>query len=286
MTLLSMTGFGDAAHSAGEREIRVTLRSVNHRQLDVRIALPAEVSSLEPKVASCIKAELRRGRVDVRIHVAAAADQGQGWDRAVERLKELATTHGLGPVSVSDVLRFSQLVTAADDGPALEADAILACVSDGLRGLQEFRTREGRVLQDLFEGHTESLTRLLDAIEGSASEEIGRHRERITARVADLLGDQHSVDGARIEQEVVLLAERSDIAEEVLRAREHVRALRSLVADPEGGAKGKRLDFLLQELIRETNTMASKSISAAVTHRVVEAKTLIEQLREQALNVE
>jgi uncharacterized protein (TIGR00255 family) len=281
-----MTGFGDASCTASGRELNVTLRAVNHRQLDVRVALPAEVGTLEPKVTALIKSELKRGRVDVRISAPdRAKNSSQSWDSAVARVKELATEHELGEISVSDVLRFSQ-VTRPEERTRLDGDEVLACVAEALAALQTFRRREGGVLRTLFEEHTARLSALLEGIEADAGEGIARHRDRITSRVTELLGEKHELDKGRIEQEVVLLAERSDIAEEIVRAREHLRALSELVAEGRTVAKGKQLDFLLQELIRETNTMASKSVSSAVTHRVVEAKSLIEQLREQALNVE
>ena len=285
MTLHSMTGFGEASHDESGRELRATLRSVNHRQLDVRVALPSQLAALEPKVAALVKSELRRGRVDVRVYVGSETSGADAWEPAIQELQELAERHGLGSVSVGDVLRFVQMSPATDHAD-VETQAVLACVSGALDKLRAFRAREGASLQTLFEEHSASLATLLDRIEASSGQEIARHRTRITDSVAELLGRDHTLDPGRIEQEIVLLAERSDIAEEILRAREHVRALRELVSSQEPGGKGKRLDFLLQELIRETNTMASKSVSVAVTHLVVDAKTTVEQLREQAQNVE
>lgn len=286
MSLSSMTGFGEASATEGDWTLRVTLRSVNHRQLDVRAALPGELSATEPKLLELVKSRLRRGRVDMKVS-ATRAELGAEEElaAAAERLRSVAESFDLPPITISDLLRFSQFGGARSESTVGTA-AIIHCAEEALDALCEFRSREGRALQEFFEGHLESLSVLLTSIEGAAAGDIERHRTRLGARVAELLGDGHVLDAARLEQEVVLIAERSDITEEIARATEHVRALRSLVEDHLSIAKGKRLDFLLQELIRETNTMASKSVSATITHLVVEAKTAIEQLREQALNVE
>lgn len=286
MTLRSMTGFGEATGFAGAWETRVNVRSVNHRQLDVRVTLPGELSAAEPKLIALVRERLHRGRVDVKVAVT-RTDDGTDGDlaAAASRLRDVATTFDLPPITMSDLLRFAQL-GGAKESVTIDVNDVIGCAGNALDKLCAFREREGRALASFFAGHIGTLSRLLTDIEAAAGADIARHRARLAERVEGLLGSDNQVDSTRLEQEIVLIAERSDITEEIQRAGEHVRALQDLIGADTTGPKGKRLDFLLQELIRETNTMASKSASAAVTHLVVEAKTAVEQLREQALNIE
>ncbi len=285
MTLHSMTGFGEAATDSDTGEVRVSIRTVNLKQLDVRVALSSAAAAFEHKVASEVKARLLRGRADVRVSVISTeVDQEQSWAAAAERLSAFAEQHGLATVQISDVMRAAQSVTEAPQPPELET--LLATVRAAMDTVVDFRAREGASLAAFFLGHAAKLQDLVDQIAATAQPEIAAHRERLHARVSELLSPDSTVDESRLEQEIVIVAERADIAEEIQRATEHIRALGLVIGNEERIAKGKRLDFLLQELIRETNTMASKSVSAKLTHLVVEAKATIEQMREQAHNVE
>ncbi|MFT6399188.1 MAG: hypothetical protein ACJAYU_003953 [Bradymonadia bacterium] len=280
-----MTGFGEAATDSETGEVRVSMRSVNLKQLDVRVALPTELGAFEQKVAAEVKSRLLRGRVDVRVSVVSRqTDADENWVAAARRLTAFAAEHGLAPVQISDVARAAQVGPASP--VAVEVETLLSTIRSATDALVAFRVREGSSLQTFFLDHASRLEDLLQRIEETAQPEIQAHRDRLGERVSELLSPGTSVDETRLEQEIVIVAERADIAEEIQRATEHVRALRLVLNDEAVAAKGKRLDFLLQELIRETNTMASKSVSAKLTHLVVEAKSAIEQMREQAHNIE
>ncbi len=290
MNLRSMTGWGEGHTHANGPAVDVSIRSVNHKQLDVRVNIASELSALESEVVAALRGALHRGRVEVRVSVTADEQAVQdSWQTQVtasaERLKDIATQLHLAPPTIADVMRG---VDSRSTAPALSVDHARTHVLEAARAataaLVAFRTREGAALDALFREESDALTALFERIASLADAVIEERRTKLRDRVASLLPAEAPVDPTRLEQEIVLIAERSDIAEEILRARGHVAAIRETLQV--AGPHGKRLDFLLQELIRETNTMASKSVSADLTHCVVDAKTRIERLREQAQNVE
>lgn len=298
MNLHSMTGFGEATREVDGVRATATLRSVNHKQLDVRVSLPTSLASLETAVARDLKARLGRGRIDARISVSSIAAPVADSAVAPELAALVATLRAVqerfeldGGLSVSDVVRAggAGLLTAArEPGPEVSSPAVHAALGDALEALVAFRVREGAGLHAFFVESVGSLEEILERVETLAGAAIAHHRAALARRVDDVLAsrDAGRIDAERLEHEIVLIAERSDIAEELQRARAHLSALRQVLDDAAAGAHGKRVDFLLQEMIRETNTMASKSVSAELTHQVVEAKAIVERMREQAHNVE
>lgn len=289
--LMSMTGFGEASADAGTHRVEVSVRSVNHRQLDVRVSLPNGWAAREATIVGEVKRRLHRGRVEVRVSVRRSETAG-GFDPAEARkvaddLRAVAEAAGLAAEpTLADVLTaLARRPDAPDDGPG---DGVLAAsdvaLASALDAFEAFRAREGAALYGVFVEQLKVVEEVAGSVEAIRLEELEAHRDRLRARVTELLDGQARLDDERLASEIVLIAERSDVAEEIQRAMAHVEALRALLEAP--GPHGKRLDFLLQELIRETNTMGSKSASSKVTHRVVDAKTAVERMREQALNVE
>lgn len=289
MTMLrSMTGWGEGEATAEGVGVKVTMRAVNHKQLDVRVALPSMHAALESDIVRTIRTRAHRGRVEVRVSVDSASTAASVPDPTslrdtVEALGAIATAYNLAPPTLSDVLRF-----AGNEGDIeristkAAAPVIREALAQALDAFDAFRAREGAELGTFFSESLEALAGTLATIDTHAVDASTAHRQRLKERASALLGE--GLDPARLEQEVVLIAERSDIAEETQRAGAHREALLAAIAA--AGPHGKRLDFLLQELIRETNTMASKATNVDLTHAVVEAKTLIERMREQAHNVE
>ena len=298
MTIFSMTGFGEASVELDGVRATVTVRTVNHRQLDVRAALPAPLNGLERALVQRVRAALARGRVDLRVSVettGAASLDGvtERIGELVGTLRELQRAFQLGgELTVADVVRAGGaglLGARTEPDPKTCEPAVLAATEDALAALVEFRRREGAGLAEFFREALRDLRTALEHVDAECAPAIRHHRESLHRRVRDVLeraANGDDVDKARLEQEIVIVAERADIAEEIQRAGAHCDELDRLLTSQEPGARGKRMDFLLQELIRETNTMASKSVSADLTHRVVDAKTLVEQMREQAQNVE
>ena len=292
MTLRSMTGFGEGTAEQGAARASATVRAVNHKTLDVRTSLPARFVRHERALVKRVSALAHRGRIEIRVTVTGAAGEGVrvlDVDAARDThaaLTTLATSLQTPPPSLSDVMGALGPGLWMDAADRLDEDdgaaAIVAATADALAAFVAFREREGAELARELSALVDALETALGSIGGLAAAANDAHRERLRAKVEALIAG--GVAPERLEQEVVLVAERSDVAEEIQRAGMHVAALRDLLAGP--GPHGKRMDFLLQELIRETNTMASKSVSAELTQHVVDAKTHIERLREQAHNVE
>jgi uncharacterized protein (TIGR00255 family) len=289
----SMTGFGSASRQGERLRAAVTVRSLNHRFLDVTIHAPRRLAPLEPEIKEHVQARLSRGRVDVTVQ-AKLDDEAQTLAvsgglvaELVRALRELQVEYRLdGGVSVSDVLHFPGAVEVTEADPGLDPErreAILGLLRHALDGMLEMRSAEGARLEA-------GLLRGLAAIESSAQRiavlaEQGKEarREALVEKARALLAEL-GLEEARLYQEVARAVERYDVAEEVDRLRSHVAMARELL----GGAEpaGKRLDFLVQEMMREANTVGSKSASAALAQETVALKGEIERLREQLQNVE
>jgi uncharacterized protein (TIGR00255 family) len=292
----SMTGYGSASLDSGAVRASVSIRSLNHRFLDVSLHVPRRLQALEPEVRSRVGRAIRRGRVELVLQAALGDGHLESVVPAkalvsafVKALRELQAEHGLeGGVSVSDVLRFPgalERVEPADDVAAAAREQLLALLDEALGRLDEMRAAEGGRLR-------EDLTRSLEAVEGAAgriearsAESREERRAALRERVVALAGEL-GLDDGRLYQEAVRAVERLDVAEEVARLRSHVAGARALLQTGDGEPSGKRLDFLAQELMREANTIGSKVQDAAAVREVVSLKAEIERFREQVQNVE
>lgn len=296
-----MTGFGTASGEVLEVRWAVEARSVNHRGLDVKVSLPSAITALEPKILSLVRERLGRGRVHVRI----SQDGGVGSSRAPvidqeaalsvhAQLSALRQVAGIEePVSLQHLLMVTGLVVR-DVEVAVDLKAawgpLKVLINRALDELQAERDREGGAL-------AVDLLARLERLGGHAAQiaaELPKWRkarlERMRARVVEVIAkaEADAVPEERLAQEIVLIAERADIAEELTRTEAHLSALRGLISGHDPSADepvGKKLDFYFQELIRETNTMGSKSQSEVIATCVVEMRSEIERLREQVLNV-
>ncbi len=309
-----MTGFGRAQGEVDGLTVAVEVRSVNHRGLDARVSLPAGLAALESELHAQIKAAFARGRIELRISIDAPTSRlsapsstpsSAEFERArleYERLEAIRSHLGIAePVRLADVLAALSPNSSTATSASASATAIAAaadCDPDAVRpialraiaALRDARAAEGEALRAEFQARLETVLTLVSAINDAAAHYAEHHRERLRARVADLLGKlgAQPLDEGRLLQEVALQLDKADITEETVRARTHADALLALFRGEAGdeGAVGKRVDFTLQELGREANTMASKSASVELTEIVVRLKTEIERLREQAQNLE
>ncbi|MCL6482262.1 MAG: YicC family protein [Firmicutes bacterium] len=297
-SLKSMTGFAQAAAETNGCAIRLRLRSVNHRFLDLQVRLPEGFESLEPAIRQRVRERLRRGHVDVVLQCEPAgpsavrinAELAAAYLQAAEELRrrfQLASEPDLG-----DVLRLPGVVSAVglSSFESLESLAapVLACLEDALSRLDEMRAAEGRILAEEMRQRLEQIAACVARIEPLAAELRTAYAQRLTERLQERLAGL-PLDPARVVQETALLAERSDIAEELARLRSHLRQLEQLLE--QAGEVGKQLDFLLQEMQRETNTLLAKTPGLeppglAITELALEIKSQIEKLREQAQNIE
>ena len=288
-----MTGYGRGAAERGRRRVTIEIRSVNHRFLDVKVRGPALEPAVEEIVAGKVRDRMERGAVIAVVRLESRAAAGLHIDRDAARaahaaLRELAAELGTAPPGLDLVVAQPGVIGApehAGDDDELLA-AIGAAADAAIDALVEMRDAEGAVLARELVGRAETLRAMVAELATGADAVPAETRRRLDERLRRLLADvDAAVDPARLAQEVALLADRADVTEELVRLGSHLDQLAAVVAG-ENGPVGRRLDFLLQEIGRELNTIGSKSPSAEIVNRVVTAKVELEKLREQAQNVE
>jgi uncharacterized protein (TIGR00255 family) len=296
MRIHSMTGFAQARGQVnGRLGFTLALKSVNHRFLDLHFRMPPDSSELEMKLRRLLKEKMARGHVEVTLALQPTVEQGFAVNRQlvggyVEAFRRLAQDLGInGEPDLNAALKLPGAMDAssavADDGE-LQA-AVLATVSDILRRLNEMRAEEGRGMERELRDRLSRLEVGAGEVERLRGGMLQAHLERLRARIQELVGTQ--AEPERILQEAALLAERSDIQEEVVRLNTHIQHFRGLLET--GGEVGKKLDFLLQEMNREANTLLSKTTGVAgealrITQLGLAMKAEIEKSREQVQNIE
>ena len=292
----SMTGFAAVSVDGDVASVDATLRTVNHRFLDLHLRVPHALAAAEPTLRSLVQARIVRGRAELTVAVERrrpARVEVRVNDALLEQLAravEVARARGLvdGTVTPGDMLRFPQAVSLDEQAPDPEeasavVEAVSAAVSQAVEAVEQMRVTEGAHLRAELDGRLEALARFVDRAEAMASDGAERLRQRLTERVEALTSDTQ-VDAAHLAQEVVKFVARSDITEELVRLRGHVGHWKSLCDGPE--PCGRTLEFLLQEMNREVNTLGAKAEGPGVSELVVAAKAELEKLREQVQNVE
>ena len=288
----SMTGFGQGSAEGDGFKARVDMRSVNNRFLDVHVRLPQELASLELTIKKQAQAALHRGRVDITVSVEQMKQATFELNRPLvsgylTALGELKQEFGLeGEASLELIAKLpGALQVSMDSGQLDEAlvAGIVAAVSKALVTLTEMRLTEGQQLAAELQSRLEMIESQLPTIESEAARLPGIYRERLLKRLQDALAAGH-IDETRLAQEAVMLADRSDISEEIARLKSHLLQMREILhADEE---VGKRIDFILQEMNREANTILSKASDIAISDAAIIIKTEVEKMREQGQNVE
>jgi uncharacterized protein (TIGR00255 family) len=294
----SMTGFGRASFRVGRQTFDVEARSVNHRFLDARVRLPKPLAQNEAELRARIQSRFARGKVDLvvgapsgetatpqrlEVDLEAAAE----YARAARRLRD---AEGLtGALDVGTVLGLPGV--ARFEEPQLPADeaqrALGAAVDAALDALDAMRAAEGAALERDLLARLDRVSALADELEQRVDGVQAAARARLRKRAEQLAQETGLFDEARLHQEIVIAADRMDVSEEIVRLRSHVDQFRSVIASGGPGSPvGRRIDFLLQEFGREANTIGAKGSDAPIAHTVVELKTEIERIREQAQNVE
>jgi uncharacterized protein (TIGR00255 family) len=288
-----MTGFGRGEAPCTGGAATAEVRTVNSRHLDLRLRLPRELSALDALLRAEAAPFFARGQVELQVRIPAEAEHPARVevDRDVARLygeaaASLREELGLGgDLDISTLLALPGVVHQLEPEPATDelAAAVLAAASAAFADAAEMRRREGEALERDFGARLERVAELIGEIEAQASEVASGIRERLQRRIAQL-APELEVDPSRLDQEIVLAADRMDVTEEVVRLRSHAEQFRETLGLDE--PVGRKLEFLLQEMGREANTIGSKAQAAKVSSRVVELKTEIEKIREQVLNVE
>ncbi len=291
--LLSMTGYGSAKGSVEGQEITVELKSVNNRYLDCSVRLPRNFLFAEDTVKQAVSAGVSRGKVDVFVSAQTSQDSGtvvsvneelaRGYRDAVARIAEtLGLESGLNAFSLA---RFPDVLTV--ERRELDKDKAAAALSDiTAKAVEEFnamREREGERLRRDMLGKLETIEGLVSVVEERSPQTVKEYRERLEARLRDILADR-SLDEQRVITEAAIFTDRTAVDEETVRLRSHIAQFRTMLE--EGSPIGRKMDFLVQEFNRESNTIGSKCSDASLAKVVVDLKSEIEKIREQLQNVE
>ncbi len=290
----SMTAFSRQEADTEKGHLVWELRSVNHRFSEVSLRLPEDLRSLEPKIREQIAKSINRGKVDANLRFQAAVQSVDGSEQAlldidtdmVEKLAHATREidqllYNAAPVNALDVLQWPGVLKPPEKNTEQLAGDALALLATALSDLRDSRSREGEKLKAVIMARCSAIETQVNIVTERLPEILQATRERLEKRLAEI---RDELDPARLEQEVVLLLNKADVDEEIERLKAHIEEVRRVLTQDE--PVGRRLDFLMQELNREANTLGSKSVHTDTTAVSVELKVLIEQMREQIQNIE
>ena len=291
--IYSMTGYGGGDGVSGKTALHVELKSVNNRFLDTSVRLPRSCSFAEEQVKSLVQARVGRGKVDVFITVDSSQEDDvqvklnepllKAYKQAVEEMGEkYLIPNDMGTSAYSRIPDIFTLEKKELDQQVFLAD-LSRVVTEALDTLCAMRAREGERLKTDLLGKLEELEAMRRTVAARSPETVREYREKLLARMREVL-DTAGIDESRILTEAALFADKVAVDEELVRLDSHLRQFRDLLNS--GGAVGRKLDFLIQELNREVNTIGSKCVDLDITRTVVEMKSTIEKIREQAQNIE
>ena len=293
MLIKSMTGYGRAVETVNGREFTVELRSVNNRYLDCTVKLPRSVSFAEETVKQAVKASISRGKVDVYISV--RSENGtdakvtlntgmvEGYLAAMEQMA--ASYPVRNDISVSLLSRMPEVFLV--EKPEVDEEQLLndlmSVVNQALEGYDAMRTREGKALEDDLRTRGATIEGLVTQVEAGNAQTVIDYRMRLEAKLKEVLAST-TIDESRILTEAAIFADKVAVDEETVRLRSHLQQMYSMLTG--GGAVGRKLDFLLQEMNREANTIGSKCTDVRLARIVVDIKAELEKIREQTQNIE
>jgi len=289
-----MTGFGRGAASGDGFALAVEIKTVNNRFLDIHLRLGQELSAIELDIRKRVSARLSRGRVDISINFDRTGETKYELNQGiiagyVDALRDIQRQFNLtGDIDVNAVARLPGALTTAREGlNDTERAAIYHALDQALNDLETMRASEGAALTDEMRGRVAKIEATVPLIEAQAANLVNAYRERLEKRISELVargGQLLDLDAGRLAQEVAYLADRSDVTEELARLKSHLEQFRDALNT--SGEIGKRLDFLLQELNREANTVLAKSTDVAIKEAALVVKAEVEKLREQVQNAE
>ena len=289
----SMTGYGRAVETVNGREFTVELRSVNNRYLDCSVKLPRSLSFAEEAVKQAVKATISRGKVDVFISVRSEGGEEvkvslntavlEGYLTA---MRQMVTDYGVADdISVSAVSRLPEVFTMERpevDEDQLKAD-LMAVVAKAIEGYDAMRRTEGVALENDLRSRGQTILELVAQVEQGNAQTVVDYRTRLENKLQEVLANT-SIDESRILTEAAIFADKVAVDEETVRLRSHLQQMNTMLSG--GGAVGRKLDFLLQEMNRETNTIGSKCSDVRLARIVVDMKAELEKIREQTQNIE
>ena len=287
----SMTGFGAAEGTVGAARVSVEVRSVNHRFFNPSIKLPSSLSRWEPEVREAMRRAISRGHVTVTARVDRSQASDAVIDEArfsayVQRLRELQQRYVLeGPIDLATVLRMPDVISGEADAEQGSAQELVAIVDRAVASLATSREAEGRRLAGFLTDRVGVIEQAVTRLSERAPQRLVEQRDRLRATISELAGGIQ-VNEDRLAQEIAILADRLDVGEELERFASHLEAFRDAIRGNGTEGVGKRMGFLLQELLREANTTGSKANDAVMVREVVAIKEELERIREQVENLE
>ena len=294
MAIASMTGFAREAGVSGPSQWAWELKSVNGRGLDVRLRYPPGFDAVGEDARGQVQKALTRGQCQLNLTITRGATpprvrlNEEVLSALLDAVGRLKLPPGVKPASVDGLLAVRGVVEIEDEADAAASaeltDALKAGVARAVAALAEARRAEGRALSGILAGQLEAMARLVAAIETAPARRAEAVRAKLEAQIAALLGAAPALDPDRLHQEAVILATKADVREELDRLTAHTASARALLRD--GGAVGRRLDFLAQEMGRESNTLSAKANDVALSRIGLDLKAVVEQFREQVQNVE
>jgi uncharacterized protein (TIGR00255 family) len=294
MAIASMTGFAREAGVSGPSQWAWELKSVNGRGLDVRLRYPPGFDAVGEDARGQVQKAFTRGQCQLNLTITRGATpprvrlNEEVLSALLDAVGRLKLPPGVEPASVDGLLAVRGVVEIEDEGDAAAstelADALKAGVARAVAALAEARLAEGRALSGILAGQLEAMEGLVAAIETAPTRRAEAVRAKLETQIAALLGAAPALDPDRLHQEAVILATKADVREELDRLTAHIAAARALLRD--GGAVGRRLDFLAQEMGRESNTLSAKANDVALSRIGLDLKAVVEQFREQVQNVE
>lgn len=290
----SMTGYGKGVLNIENREYQVEIKSVNHRYLDINIKLPKILSYLEENIKKQISEKIKRGKIDVFITFENNSQEGKDIKINKElakiyinQLRELANEEKISDnIEVIDIAKFPDVLTIkVDENDEKIKNEIVQVTKDATEKILEMKSLEGeKIAQDLL-NRIENIENKIEEISQKSTGLIEEYVVKLEKRIKELLKSEE-IDKTRLTQEVVIYADKCSIEEEVTRMKSHIYQFRNLISNNKNESIGKKLDFIIQEMNRETNTIGSKANNLEITNGVIDIKTEIEDIREQVQNIE
>ena len=290
----SMTGYGKGVLNIEKREYQVEIKSVNHRYFDINVKMPRTISYLEEDIKKKISEKIKRGKIDVFVTFENNSQEGRNIKinkelakLYINQMRELANEEKIADnIEVIDVAKFPDVLSIKiDEEDEKIKNELIQVTEEATDKTVEMRSIEGeKILNDLL-NRIEKIENKIEEISRKSTGLIEEYIVKLEKRIKEILKSKE-IDQSRLAQEVVIYADKCSVEEEITRLKSHIYQFRNLISDNNNGAIGKKLDFIIQEMNRETNTIGSKANNIEITNRVIDIKTELEDIREQVQNIE
>ena len=289
----SMTGFGRSEAEKDGRKMTIEIKSVNHRFLDVNIRMPRTLGFAEEGIRKAVKSRLARGRVDIFVNYTSLGEDAKKAEADMGLIKSYleAARYAAKQTGLEDDLALSHIIRVPDaivveeaqEDEELQTALVQQALAGALTALADMRAREGKALMGNINECLDGLEGVVDTVRGRTGYVAEEYSEKLKTRITELLSGT-DIDETRFNTEIAYIADKADVTEEIVRLQTHITQFRK--ASGKGEAMGRKLDFIVQEMNRELNTIGSKSQDIPITDAVIEGKSLVEKIREQVQNIE